>query len=124
MEGKIQAMLILLYQFPRTIEESEGNFNFIPVYLLVKLRTSTKKISPYFLGQSSHNLFEGDKNHKTVLSYSLNTGSYYGFGFRFDSRRGIQCEIVYSVNSGSASTELFNKDIEYQKISLLVGYNF
>ncbi len=38
------------YQFPREIEEIEGNFNFIPVYLLVKLRTSTKEISPYFLG--------------------------------------------------------------------------
>jgi hypothetical protein len=112
----------ITYQMPRSQEDFEGDFNFMPIYGLVKLRATSNDISPYLIGQLGYNLFYGDSDYKG--SGSLSGGIYYGIGAGIIFQKGFQVELLYSVNNGSYELLGYDFDIEYSKIGLFLGYNF
>lgn len=112
----------ITYQIPRSQEDFKGDFNFIPIYGLVKIRPTTNDMSPYLIGQLGYNLFDGDSDYKGLGS--LSGGIYYGIGAGLIFQKGVQVELLYSVNNGSYEVLGYNFDIKYSKIGLSLGYNF
>lgn len=68
----------ITYQFPRSLDEEgyEGDFNFIPIYAMIRARIETENIAPYFIGQLGYNFFLGDDEYKE--DDKLEGGLYYG----------------------------------------------
>ncbi len=113
----------MTFQMPRSQKNYSGNFNFIPVYGLVRINSISSEVSPYFIGQLGYNLFYmGDNAYRG--SGSLSGGIYYGIGAGLLLQSRSQIEILYSVNKGSYKLAGYpNFDIEYSKITLSFGFN-
>jgi len=115
------------YQFPRSQDRFKGDFYFIPVYGLIKIRSASKKAAPYGIGQIGYNIiFEGDNDYKGTGIYAadLDGGLYYGIGAGVIISEKFQIEVLYSVNNGTATILGTEFDIEYSKVTLSVGVNF
>ena len=114
-------------QAPRSQERFQGDFYFIPVYGLIKIRSASEKAAPYAVGQIGYNIvFEGDTDYKGTGIYAaeLDGGLYYGFGAGVIIGKKYQVEALYSVNNGTATILGLEFDVEYSKITLSVGINF
>jgi hypothetical protein len=117
----------ITYQFPRCQERFKGDFYFIPVYGLIKIRSASEKVAPYGIGQIGYNIiFEGDTDYKGTGIYAadLEGGLYYGVGGGIILGEKFQIEALYSVNNGTATILGTEFDIEYSKVTLSVGVNF
>lgn len=117
----------LTWQFPRSQDEYEGDFYFIPIYGMMRVRSDSKTAAPYFIGQIGYNLlFEGDSNYKGsgVYEADLEGGLYYGLGGGVIINEHFLIEMLYSVNNGTGDFSGIEFDVEYSKFSILVGYNF
>lgn len=114
----------MTFQIPRAQKDYPGNFNFIPLYGLVKIGSVASEVSPYLIGQLGYNLlYMGDNTYKG--DGSLSGGIYYGIGGGLIFRNLSQIEILYSVNKGSWELAGYpNFDVEYSKITLSFGFNF
>lgn len=130
----------LSYQMPREVTSrgySLGKFNFIPVYALIRLRTTPdNNVYLYSTGQLGYNLLEGNDDF-TGPTGKLSGGSYYGLGVGLVYDK-LQFELLYHVHHGSvrdSATVLtlmngnftqtnYNMDITYSLISFTVGYIF
>jgi hypothetical protein len=44
-------------QIPRSVEDAEGDFMFIPVYGMIRARIETENVAPYFIGQLGYNFY-------------------------------------------------------------------
>ena len=111
----------MTFQLPRSLDKSEGEFIYIPIYGLVKLSSDIRDISPYCIGQLGYNLFIGDNSYRG--SVSIGGGLYYGIGTGIMFKKKYQVELLYSVNSGGVDLG-YSSDHEYSKISLFLGCNF
>ncbi|MFH1930930.1 MAG: hypothetical protein ABIN18_04985 [Pseudomonadota bacterium] len=113
-------------QIPRSQEDFEGDFYFIPLYALIRARIETEKVTPYFIGQLGYNLFEGDSDYKGsgIYKADLEGGLYWGLGAGIIIRKNFLIEVLYSVNNGTAEALGYEFDIEYSKVTLNFGYNF
>ncbi|NLI09601.1 MAG: hypothetical protein GX447_02440 [Elusimicrobia bacterium] len=110
------------YQFPRSIKDSEGDFNFVPLYAFLKMPLGNENdLSGYFLGHLGYNFFMGDDDYKLIGD--LSGGLYYGAGIGFQSQN-ILFEFLYSVNNGSYKVLDYNFDVKYSKIGLSIGFIF
>lgn len=109
------------YQVPRAQEDYDGDFNFIPIYGLIKINpTAPGVIAPYVIAQIGHNFFNGDEEYKE--DFSLNGGLYYGLGAGLIFEQGLQIELLYSVNNGSADILDYDFNIDYSHIGISFGY--
>ena len=130
----------LSYQMPRGVTSqghSMGKFNFIPVYALIRLRTTPdNNVYVYSTGQLGYNLLEGN-NDFTGPTGKLSGGSYYGLGIGLVYDK-LQFELLYHVHHGSFRDSAtvytfmngnltptnYNMDITYSLFSFTVGYIF
>ena len=112
----------ITYQFPRSIEDFEGDFNFIPIYFMIRARIETENIAPYFIGQLGYNFYEGEDEYKGTLD--LEGGLYYGLGVGVIIKKPFIIEAIFSVNNGTAEGSNIEYDVEYSKVTLNFGYNF
>ena len=115
----------ITYQFPRSLSDYDGDFNFVPLYGMARLKIlEGKKVTPYVVGQLGYSFYFGDSDYEG--SADLEGDIYYaiGGGAIFDS--GILLEVLYSVSSGTYDVSEFNVelDIEYSVITIAVGYVF
>jgi hypothetical protein len=115
----------ITYQFPRSLSDFAGDFNFVPLYGMARLKFSEgKKVTPYVVGQLGYSFYFGDSDYEG--SADLEGDIYYaiGGGVIFDS--GFLLEVLYSVSSGTYDVSEFNVelDIEYSVITIAVGYVF
>lgn len=113
-------------QIPRSQEDFEGDFYFIPLYGMIRARIETETVTPYFIGQLGYNFFEGDSDYKGYGIYEadLEGGLYYGLGAGIIFQKHFLIEALYSVNNGTGEIFGYEFDIEYSKITLNIGYNF
>lgn len=116
----------LTWQFPRSMDDYDGDFYFIPLYGLIRIRSDSKETAPYFTGQIGYNLFYGDSDYKGSgeLEADLEGGFYYGIGAGIIFKEHFLIEVLYSVNNGTVDFIGIDFDIEYSKFSILIGYNF
>jgi hypothetical protein len=117
------------YQIPRSItaEGKTGNFNFIPIYGILKY-----KINPLvdIIGHLGYNLFNGDREYKGDAS--LQGGLYYGVGGELKLREFI-ISFFYSEHKGSFSQSGWisdgyylhyydlKGDVSYSKFTISIG---
>lgn len=116
----------ITFQIPRSQEDYEGNFKFIPLYGLVKIHSNYEyqAVNFYLLGQLGYNAFMGDNDYKGFGT--LTGGLYYGIGTGIIFNKNNQIELLYSVNNGSYSISGWSGsfDVEYSKITVSYGYAF
>lgn len=128
----------LVLQSTRGLSGNSGNFDFAPLYALVKVRTnpSEKNTYEYLIGQVGYNLFEGDANYAGDNA-SFNGGLYWGVGAGIVVNR-IQIELLYTENRGSAQDSGYqydptttnlnyyseSGDVTYSKVGLSIGFLF
>lgn len=118
----------LTYQLPRELRATPGKFNFIPVYGLLKVRSSPVSGDyAYGLGQFGYNFFSGDSDYAGPYA-SLSDGLYYGAGGGIVIGGRMQIEALYAVNTGSITDTRagysISKSIEYSKLLISVGLAF
>jgi len=116
----------LTWQLARSQEDYQGDFNFIPIYGLLRVRSDSKKTDPYLTVQLGYNLFQGDSDYRGSGNYEvgLEGGLYYGIGGGVIFKNRYLIEGLYSVNNGSGEVLGETIDVEYSKISILFGINF
>ena len=128
----------LTIQTNRGLTGVPGNFSFMPIYGLAKLRTSPgrKGLYEYLLGQLGYNFFSGDMDY-TGKGGTLGGGLYFGLGAGVSINR-IQIELLYTEDRGSFSDSgyvyddasgkfnYFNEsgNIKYSKLGINVGFLF
>ena len=123
------------FQLARKQANYSGNFSFIPIYGILKLRSmpGPEREYLYAVGHLGFNLFLGDNAYKG--SGSLVSGMYYagGAGAQFGA---VQIELLYTVNRGSYKSSGYTWDgwafrqysidgtVDYSKLGLLIGVSF
>ena len=109
-------------QIPRSQEDFQGDFYFIPVYAMIRARIETEQATPYFIGQVGYNFFDGDSDYKGPID--LEGGLYWGLGGGVIINKHFLIEVLYSVNNGTGKLYGIEGDIEYSKVTINLGYNF
>jgi hypothetical protein len=128
----------LAIQGSRNLAGATGNFSFIPLYALVKLRTEPDRRNRYkfITGQLGYNFFGGDLDYRGDNG-DLNGGLYFGVSAGIALNR-IQFELLYSENRGRVrgSGSFFDTaagvfkdyvesgDIRYSKLGINIGFLF
>ncbi len=106
----------LTYQLARNVKDDTDDFNFTPIYALVKVDTDMGgKYAPYLLGQVGYNLFSLD-----VSGVDTKGGLYWGIGGGLQVTDSMNAEVLYSVNNGKAD----DIELSYSKISVGVSFGF
>lgn len=120
----------LEYQFPRRITEIEGwkvtddrQFNFAPVYILLKIHPALVQNVPFGKIQVGYNvLYGGDKLYK--FDRTLHGGLHYGFGGGLILGDDAVIEVLFCIYQGSGKIGRVITEEEYSKISISCGYKF
>jgi hypothetical protein len=114
------------YQVPREFENYSGEFYFIPIYAVARIKFGNQRVSPYLTGQIGYNFFDGDSDYKEFGSYAADTdgGLYYGFGGGIIFNRHFLIELLYTVDEGTLNIPGDDIDVRYSKFTLNFGFNF
>ena len=122
------------YQTTRQEPVSGGYFNFIPIYGLVRVRSTPTSVNSYSYAtaQFGYNYFIADHKYAGAGNYEMTNGAYAGLGAGYVFGR-IQVEVLYTVDQGRLSGDDFDSqnshysisaDAAYRKISLSLGVIF
>jgi hypothetical protein len=122
------------YQTTRQEPVSGGNFNFIPIYGLVRVRSTPTGDNryPYATAQFGYNYFVADQKYAGAGNYEMTNGSYAGLGAGYVFGR-TQVELLYTVDRGRLSGDGYDSqnshysisaDAAYRKVSLSLGVIF
>ncbi len=122
------------YQTPRKVSDSGGKFSFIPIYALLRVRTTPSAANryAYATAQFGYNYFIADQSYVGAGNYSMTNGSYAGVGGGYVFGR-MQAELLYTIDRGRMSGSDYDAvngaysisaDTSYSKISLSLGYLF
>lgn len=114
------------FQFKRSLEETTGKFGFLPLYAAFKMRIiSEEDYHVYAVGHLGYNFLLA--NFSYLDQCDANGGLYYagGLGVSYNS---YVFQVLYSVSNGSIkysnslAGDKIDRDVEYSKIGLYVGY--
>ncbi len=113
-------------QIPRSQQDYEGDFSFMPFYFAIRTRLMDNNTTPYFIGQLGYNFFFGDSDYRGTGVYEadLDGGLYWGLGGGVIINRHFLIELLYTENNGTAETAGYSFDIKYSKVTLSFGFNF
>jgi len=123
----------------RSLSGGTGSFGFMPMYAIVKLRTTPGKNNTfeYLTGNLGYNFFSGDDNY-AGSNGTLGGGLYWGVGAGINVRR-IKIELLYTEDNGKAEDSGYqydsatgrydtyfseSGDIKYSKLGLNIGFSF
>ncbi len=105
----------IAYQLSRTLkDDADAEFNFIPLYGILKYHMEN---DAYVVGHLGYNLFNGNATFKD--GEELSGGFYYAAGIGIGMEK-YNADLLYTVNNGSWGTQ----DVSYSKLSLSFGMNF
>lgn len=107
---------------PRSQEDYDGDFYFVPAYGLIKLRSPSEEVAPYITGHIGYNFFKGDSKYEGGIT--LDEDIYYAGGIGIIIKNSFQIEALYTSNNGKAKVAGHEFDIEYTKVTISVGFTF
>jgi hypothetical protein len=114
-------------QFPRKLTNSEGEFAFLPIYLLVKLHPEMSDVTPYFIGQLGLALFNADERYRGAGG-ETQAGGHVGIGGGLVLNNRFQFELLLTADSGQVTYPyplgVLNRDVVYSKMTLSAGFRF
>jgi hypothetical protein len=105
----------------RSLENFNGEFMFIPIYVLARLYPITGPVAPYVAGRIGMNLFLADDDYKN--NGDVESGAHLGIGAGIDINK-IQIELLISANTGRLEVGSTCVDVTYSKVGVSVGYRF
>ncbi len=118
------------YQISRSQVKYQGDFNFAPLYGVIRIPFSLKYVTPYLLSRIGYGFFFGDVNYTGTFG-QLTGGFYYAVGGGIEFLRFkllgkdnyLFLESTYSANYGSIKDDYFNytADVRYGKIDIFFG---
>jgi hypothetical protein len=122
------------YQTTREEPVSGGHFNFIPIYGLVRVRSTPTSVNsyPYATAHLGYNYFIADHEYAGAGNYEMTNGAYAGLGAGYVFGR-MQVEVLYTIDQGRLSGNDYDAlnshytisaDAAYRKISLSLGFIF
>ena len=111
-----------LYQLPREQSDFPGEFSFLPVYGVIRLKTDLQPVNPYIIGQLGYGFFSGDDDY--AGPFELSGGLYWGGGAGVIIKDRFIVEGIYTQNNGEAEWMGITGDIVYSKFTLNLGINF
>ena len=103
-------------EFPHSRSDTEGDFYFIPVYSLIRVRIANDTAAPYLISQLGINFFN--------YGGEVNGGLYYSIGAEIIIKKHYLIEALYSVDKATTIESSIDSDVEYSKVTLNFGYNF
>ena len=105
----------IAYQLSRALtDDQDSEFNFIPVYGLLKYEMQQNS---YLVGHLGYNLFNANDTFK--MGDELGGGFYYAAGIGVGMEQ-YNADLLYSVNKGTWGGD----DVSYSKLSLSFGMSF
>ncbi|OGU72545.1 MAG: hypothetical protein A2V93_10550 [Ignavibacteria bacterium RBG_16_34_14] len=115
-----------IYQFSRKQINSNGGFNFIPLYAFFKLYMisgeNAKAIKAYLVPAFGYNFFYGDKKYTGGLE--INGGVYNSFGLGILVGNKLDVKLLYQFNRGYMDANDKKIEILYRSLDLHCGYYF
>ena len=111
------------FQMPREMTKYTGKFNFVPIYLMMRLHPEMSDLTPYLTAQLGFAIFNGDTNFKGNLT--LTPGGHVGVGVGVILDKNFLFEFLATVDTGGAEyngEEVFK--VSYSKVTFSVGINF
>ena len=122
------------FQTTRHEPASGGHFNFIPIYGLVRIRSTPAGDSGYSFAAAhlGYNYFNADRTYAGAGKYEMTNGAYAGLGAGYVFGR-VQGEILYTVDRGRLSSNGYDSldapysisaEAAYSKICLSFGVIF
>ena len=112
----------IILRVPQSQYDYSGNFNFLPIYGLIKTKINENRYLPYLFGQVGYNYFYGDDEY--TGSGSLDGGLYYGFGIGANLTEVLSLELLYSINNGSIDYMNESYDVEFSSFTIQFGFTF
>lgn len=109
-------------QLPRTIDDIDGKFGFVPVYVLIKVRSWPQQpgMCGYVCGQFGYGFFYCDSEFKKTFS-NMKGGVYYAAGFGLEYKKFL-IEFLYGINKAEIKKPSeYKSDIEYGKLTFSFG---
>lgn len=113
------------YQMARGVENIEGEFHYIPIYGLCKIRFPQNTVSPYIIGQGGYNFVDADTDY--TWNGDIEGGAYAGFGGGIQFKNGFLLELLYSINYGYleiSGPNYYEIYLNYRKLRLAAGFAF
>ena len=107
------------YQLFRQAEGGNTSFSFIPVYGVARAEFPlTQKLRSFVFGRAGYNFYQ---EANPADGYSLHGGLYYAAGAGLLLSNNTELQLMYSNNSGKASSSYLNVEHAYSKFSLGLG---
>lgn len=124
----------LEYQLQRKLTKIEGEtiegnplFNFVPIYVLLKVHPAPSDSTPFGKIQLGYNiLYKGNDDYSAGAT--LSGGLHYAIGGGLIIKNSTIIEILYSVYKGTVEVSSYGVsitgDTDYSKIGISIGYKF
>jgi hypothetical protein len=118
------------YQIPRSQVKYEGDFNFAPLYGIIRFPISLRYVTLYSLGRIGYGFFFGEERYTGTFG-KLTGGFYYAVGggielirfTLFGRENYLFLESTYSANNGRVEDDYFNysADVCYRRMDIFFG---
>ena len=120
----------LQYQFARQATfqgTSIGNFEFVPIYAVVRVPVELGPVEPYLVGRIGYGFLSGDSTFTGSGLITLNGGLYFAAGGGIDYHLGsafsIFAEAAYALDDGSETVSVLSTttNTAYTGLNVSVG---
>ncbi len=100
---------------PRSIDGTDQDFYFIPVYGLLKLRSTSEEVAPYLTCHVGYNFFNSNRKYDASGAISFDEDIYWAGGIGVIFNNQLQFELLYTSNNGELKVPGYRFDVEYTK---------
>lgn len=101
-----------------------GSFQFVPIYLLMRLHPEMSDITPYLAMQLGFSIFNADDKF-TGGTLTTTPGGHFGFGVGVILDKNFLMEFMATVDSGGLQYNGEDViDVSYSKVTFSIGVYF
>jgi hypothetical protein len=108
-----------------TLYPGGGSFQFVPIYLLMRLHPEMSDITPYLAMQLGFSIFNADSKFTGNGFYTTKPGSHGGIGAGVILDKNFLMELMATVDTGGLQhNNVQVLDVSYSKVTLSIGLYF
>ncbi len=102
-----------------------GSFQFVPIYLLMRLHPEMSDITPYLAMQLGFSIFNADTKFTGNGFFTTTPGGHFGLGVGVILDKNFLMEIMSTVDTGGLQhNNVQVLDVTYSKVTLGIGLYF
>lgn len=108
-----------------TLYPGGGSFQFVPIYMLMRLHPAMSDITPYLAMQLGFSIFNADNKFTSNGFYTTTPGGHFGLGVGVILDKNFLMELMSTVDTGGVqhnNAQVF--DVTYSKVTLGIGLYF